>query len=384
MIRGHVRSRADSVARGDDSRVLDVPITIRVDSGPPRDVRLGWEISMRANDDRLLPAFRHRIGFTLVEVLVVIGIIALLIGLLLPALSRARSGASKAACIANQKMAALGQTSYQSQHQGWLAGPNTSGRHLVTGYDRYRGTPTEAIQNVDWISPTIGNELGLAPTSPGEYPEARLRTIFETAFACPANDVTYDEAFGSGNTLDGVPVTEIRTASYSAALGFHYSADPSVPLHYADGDGPWPDFPVELGSYRPQLSRIGRAETKVCTMDGTRYVTDRGDGSYSISFNRFEYQDEGGNFMAIGAAMGGHPGDPHTLGKLTDRFNDAQREAIRRYAYRHDGNIVASFFDGHVEELSEDESRDPNLWFPSGSVVDHSAWLTDDVPAVIN
>ncbi len=63
---------------------------------------------------------RSRQGFTLIELLVVISIIALLLGLLLPALGRARESSRMAGCAGNLQQMGIGLTMYLTDYADTL------------------------------------------------------------------------------------------------------------------------------------------------------------------------------------------------------------------------------------------------------------------------
>jgi prepilin-type N-terminal cleavage/methylation domain-containing protein/prepilin-type processing-associated H-X9-DG protein len=110
---------------------------------------------------------RHRKGFTLIELLVVIAIIALLIGILLPALSGARKAGWAVRCLANQKqiglalmMYAESMKEYTPRESGFSQPANVTNQNLFDPPWPYVLRPFLTDQ-VSFIKPTVDPNSGI-------------------------------------------------------------------------------------------------------------------------------------------------------------------------------------------------------------------------------
>ena len=95
-----------------------------------------------------MKSVRMRVGFTLVELLVVIAVIGILVGLLLPAVNASRAAARRTQCINNMRQVGLGLHNYATAHGGQF--PEVSG-HGVLREEAWIFTLGPFMEQVDEI-----------------------------------------------------------------------------------------------------------------------------------------------------------------------------------------------------------------------------------------
>lgn len=333
---------------------------------------------------------RSRIGFTLIELLVVISIIALLVSLLLPALSSARRTGQRVACMATLRGIAQGMQNYANDNDdAIMGGPGTSGLALVnpkTGSVYAAGTG-HLVQRWDFYGP-LAQQWGLpVPEARGTNPSAaerfkQLRGV--PGLLCKANNFLA-KPFAGANAGVGrmISYNTIRWPLFYLGVrdaSGQMKPPPGLPVSDALGTSWYGNgfTDVQLPSgWRPNVTRMGMAASKVYCADGARYS---------------DYATAPDVDLTIDAGWGGafSDGGPfHKLTKSWDRSfapgngsNFAPRSTDARvYAFRHSSaeppygaaanafklNLV--FFDGHAETQGDLSASNPYLYLPKDTKV---------------